>query len=394
MSNLALRLFLALLTMASLGHVGVLFPRFLTISEGLPARLKLVAWCILLTVLTAVGACVLALVLVARSWEVRGARSLALFLAFLAAVWGSLLRFLKVEVLESEANVNLSASGWEATLAVAGLLLASGAFVRFSTLFPVPLSPDGLSPPQRLVMLRRLRVALFRPSVVWGLVALLVLAHPGLGLLFEGMIPSAPEGEGTPVEGAVVPFLIGQVVLICIPPLVAIGLGIRNLASGYGLATLEDRKRVLWLVAGTSAAGWMVLGSIFGFILAVALGLPEWIPVGLLVLLVSAPTVLVIACAIALFYAGSVDPGLVLKRSTVYGALGALGIVLFAGLEEVLSEWVASRMGLPGMVGSLLAGSLTAGIMIPLRKTVGRAASRILPGQGEASHGGPTFQGE
>jgi hypothetical protein len=58
-----------------------------------------------------------------------------------------------------------------------------------------------------------------------------------------------------------------------------------------------------------------------------------------------------------------------------------LGILVFAGLEEVLSGWVASRMGLPGMVGSLLAGSLAAGVMIPLRNTVGRAVSRILPGQ-------------
>ncbi len=377
--------------MASLGHLGVLLPRFLAISEALPGRLKLVAWSVLLTVLTAIGACVLALVLVARSWENPGARSLALFLAFLAAVWGSLLRFLRVEVMEEGATINLSASGWEATLAVAGLLLATGAFVRFSTLFPIPLSSEVLSPPKRISILRHLRVALFRPSVVWGLVVLLVLVQQGLGRLFEGMIPSAPEGEAAPIGGAVIPFLIGQIVLIGILPLVGIGLGIRNLASGYGLATREDRKRVLWMVAGTSAAGWMILGSISGFVLAVALDLPDWVPVGLLILLVLAPTVLVIACTIALFYAGSVDPGLVLKRSTVFGALGALGIVLFAGLEEVLSEWVASRMGLPGVVGSLLAGSVTGGVMILLRKTVGRAAAKVLPGQGETPRGKSTL---
>jgi hypothetical protein len=102
----------------------------------------------------------------------------------------------------------------------------------------------------------------------------------------------------------------------------------------------------------------------------------------LLALLVLAPTVLVVTSAVAIFYAGSVDPGLVLRRSTVYGALGALGILLFAGLEDVLSNWMASRIGLPGIVGSLLAGSLAAGVMIPLRKSVDRIASRVLPGQG------------
>ena len=379
--RLALRLFLALLALASLGHVGILFPRFLAISELLPGEYKPVAWAILLTVLTAVGACVLALVLVTRSWGSKGAQSLALFLAFLAAVWGSLLRFLQVRVMEGETNLNLSATGWEAVLAIGGLLLASGAFIRFSTLFPVPLSPEDLPPARRTPPFRRLRVSFFSPAVVWGLVVLLLLFQWGLGQLFEGLVPAAAEGEEAPLQGAALLILLGQVAIIGFAPLVAIGLGIRNLASGYGLASRADRKRVLWLVAGVSAAGWMILGSVSGFFLAVVLGLPNWIPVGLMILLVLAPTVLVVTCAIALFYAGSVDPGLVLKRSTVFGALGATGILLFAGLEEVLSEWVGSRMGLPGAVGSLLAGSLAAGLMIPLRKTVGRAASRILPGQ-------------
>jgi hypothetical protein len=361
--------------------VGVLFPRFFAISELLPGNLKPVAWAILLTVLTAVGACVLALVLVTRSWESRGARSLALFLAFLAAVWGSLLRFLQVEVLEGQANVNLSATGWEATLAVGGLLLASGAFIRFSTLFPVPLSPFDLPPPRGMPLLRRFRISLFRPGVVWGLVLLLLLLQWGMGELFGGLMPNAAGGEADPLARPAVYLLLGQAAIIALAPLVAIGLGIRNLASGYILATREDRKRVLWLVAGVSAAGWMILGSVAGFLLSLVLGLPNWVPVGLMILLVLAPTVLVVTSAIALFYAGSVDPGLVLKRSTVFGALGALGILVFAGLEEVLSGWVASRMGLPGMVGSLLAGSLAAGVMIPLRNTVGRAVSRILPGQ-------------
>jgi hypothetical protein len=167
--------------------------------------------------------------------------------------------------------------------------------------------------------------------------------------------------------------------LVGVPPLAAIGLGIRNLATGYRLASIEDRKRVLWLVAGVSAAGWMVLASFFGFLLALVLNLPGWIPLVLLALLVLAPTVLVISTAIALFYAGSVDPALVLQRSTVIGILGALGFLLFAGLEEVLSDWVASRLGLPDMIGALMAASLAAGFMILLRKTVGRAASRFLP---------------
>ncbi|NJD11692.1 MAG: hypothetical protein FIB01_15070 [Gemmatimonadetes bacterium] len=186
---------------------------------------------------------------------------------------------------------------------------------------------------------------------------------------------------GTPREtGGVALFLVG-LIGIGVSPLLGIGLGIRNLASGFHLASPADRRRVLWLVAGVSASGWMVLGSVLGGFLAVLMDLPDRVGDIFVVLLVLAPAVLVVGCAVAIFYAGSLDPGLVLRRSTVYGALGALGLLLFAGLEEVLSSWVALRLGLPGLVGSLLAGSLAAGVMIPLRKPAERIASRVLPGQ-------------
>jgi hypothetical protein len=382
MPNLASRLFLSLVVLASLGHVGVLFPRFLAISAMVPEPARPLVWAALVTILTAVGACVLALILVVRSWRSEGARSLVLFLAFLAAFWGSLLRFLHVDVLEDSVTANLSAEGWGATMAVAGLLLATGAFVRFSTLFPVPLSPHHLPPPRRMPWLRATRTSLFRPQMVWGAVLLLLVADWGLGELFSGLMPTAEAGESIRVQGAVIPFLVAQIAVVAVSPLLGIGLGIRNLASGYHLASRADRRRVLWLVAGISAAGWMVLGSVLGLPLVVILRLPDWLVDVLLALLVLAPTVLVVTSAVAIFYAGSVDPGLVLRRSTVYGALGALGILLFAGLEDVLSNWMASRIGLPGIVGSLLAGSLAAGVMIPLRKSVDRIASRVLPGQG------------
>jgi len=380
-SSLTLRLFLALLTLASLCHVGVLFPRFIAISRLVPDEARSLVWGILITVLTAVGGCALALVLVVRSWENRGARSLALFLAFLAAVWGTLLRFIQVEVLEGSVSATVQVGGWDGTMVVGGLLLATAAFIRFSTLFPSPHSPDGLPPPGRLPALRSVRALLFRPAVVWGLAAVLILLHGVLAVLSRAWLPSAATGEAVRIRGAVIPLLLGEVAIIGVAPLLGIGLGIRNLAWGYRLASGTDRKRVLWLVAGVSAAGWMILASVLGTSLVVILGLPDWLGDVCVALFVFAPSVLVVTCAVALFYAGSVDPGLVLKRSTVYGALGAMGILLFAGLEEVFSDQVALQLGLPGMVGSLLAGSLTAGVMIPLRKAVARMATRVLPGQ-------------
>ncbi|NJD11987.1 MAG: hypothetical protein FIB01_16595, partial [Gemmatimonadetes bacterium] len=112
---MALRFFLALLILASLGHVGALLPKLLTIAHVVPGQARALVWGLLVTVLTAVGACALALVLVARSWQRQGARSLALFLAFLAAIWGSLLRFLNVEIAENSVTATFLAQGWAGT---------------------------------------------------------------------------------------------------------------------------------------------------------------------------------------------------------------------------------------------------------------------------------------
>lgn len=385
------RVFVGALTVGSLIHVGVLFPRFFTIQGMLPPQAKPAAWGILLTVLTAVGACVLALILVVRSWDHAGARYLALFLAFLASVWGSLLRFLQVEVAEREVNVHLAGEGLSATLGIAGLLLSVAAFIRFSTLFPVTLGPDTLPPPRRLFFLRRLRLQFLRPRVVWGTAIFLILLRELGGLVFLFVAESGGitgRVDPTTLAAADVPVLfwaslIATGVIVGIFPLAGIGLGVGNLFSGYRVAPREDRQRVLWLVAGVSLAGWMVVGGLGTFLLLVLFRLdpPGWISSLLLVLPILAPAVLVVTTGVALFYSGAVDPGLVLKRSTVLGALGAMGILLFAGLEEALSDLVASRMGLPGIVGSIVAGAVAAGVMIPMRKVLGKAASRVLPGQ-------------
>jgi hypothetical protein len=373
------------LVVASMVHTAVLLPRYLSISRAVPPEFQTVAWAILVTVVTAVGACALALVLALRSWSRPGARSLALFLAFLSLVWGSLLRFLEVEVTSDEMSINLSAGGFPLMLAVAGLFLGTAAFVRFSSLFPVALTEEALPTPRGPTLFRRLRVMAFDPRVVWGVAFGLILLHRAMDPVMGILIPTGAGEEPDPaaVSSAILPLLLVNLLFLGIPPLLGVGLGIRNLSSSYKLAPREDRRRVLWLVSGTSAAGWLLLGGISALVLIPLLDLdvPPWLVPILAGMIVAAPAVLVATTALALFYAGAVDPGLVLKRSTVAGALGVVGILLFAGMEEALSNWVESRAGLPGMVGSVLAGAIAAGVMLPFRKGVGRLASRLLPGQ-------------
>ena len=56
-----------------------------------------------------------------------------------------------------------------------------------------------------------------------------------------------------------------------------------------------------------------------------------------------------------------------LLLTTVYGAVGALLIILFAVVESLVSEALEARMGLPDLVGAAIAGATVALIVIPLR---------------------------
>lgn len=379
------RLFTGALVLAALAHVALLLPRFAELSGVLPARFQVVLWAVALTVVTAVGACVLAGVLVVRSWHRSGARSLALFLAFLAAVWGSLLRFLEVSLVPGTVSVNVAAGGWSLALASAGMILAAAAFLRVSVLFPGPLRGTDLRPARHLAFLRRVRVALFRPSVVWG-TALVAVALTRIGASAAGWI----EPEQRP-QLALVLGLGPSVVLMLLAPLAAIGLGARNLVTGYRLATPGQRRPVLWLVVGLVTAGWLILviPSVFAVLAATDVSIPDPLMAVMAALVLLAPTVLVVSTAVAVFYDGAVDPGLVLRRSTVYGALGAGGLLLFAGLENALSSWVEATLGLPGFTGSLLAGALAAAVMFPLRHVLARAATAVLPRPESAAGGAP-----
>lgn len=57
----------------------------------------------------------------------------------------------------------------------------------------------------------------------------------------------------------------------------------------------------------------------------------------------------------AVFFAGAFDPGLILKRSTTDGFMGAAGLLIFAGAENELSDRVGSRLSLPERVGVVAA---------------------------------------
>lgn len=375
--------------LASLAHVGVLIPRYILTDDAVPLSIRLFVGCIVFTVLAAIGGSVLALILVVRSWRRPEARPLALFLAAAAALWGSVLRLLDVSAAARDLSISINASTVPLLVLSVTVVVAAASFLRLSALFPAPLDPGVLPPPRRLHALRRARVALLRARTVWLSAALALLAimaytmggGPVLAFIFAGTfdfesVITRPEnvallrvwGGGMAVLAAV------TVVLM---PAIAMILGVRNLVAGYRAAAHDERRRVLWIVAGSSIAAWMILAPLLAAPVTMLTSLSaDWLPFVGGLLLAFAPAVLVCTAAVAIFYSGAVDPALVLKRSTVFGILGAAGFVLFTALESVVSEFFEATLGLPGVVGSVAAGCIAAALMIPVRRALSLRSRR------------------
>jgi hypothetical protein len=376
---LAFRLLASLLIVGALAHVATVWPRVAALAAVLD-RLPGGAWVAVagfaVSAATALVACALAALLVWKAADRADARALTLFLCFLAIFWGSLFRFLEVTVGEGTVSASLSyGDGWVSRTASFGFVLAVAAFVRFSALFPRPLAADRLPPARRFPALRRLRAAFLSAPVVWGVTAvaliLLELAPPVLARLAG--VPDT--GAGAP---AFVPAMIGLALFTYVAlPLAAFALGTRNLRASYRSASADERRRILWVVAGFAVSAWLILGAL-GLLFAIAAldvqleALGVVVPVAIFI----APLVLVTCAAIGILRSGAVDPALVLRRSTVYGALGVLAVIAFASLENALSALVEARLGLPGVIGSMIAGALVAAVLIPVRAPLQRMVAR------------------
>lgn len=384
------RVFAAALVIGAIVHVGTLLPRVGRLAETLPAGAWLFFTTYALSTFTALGACGLAVLLLLKASHKPDGRALTLFLGFLAVFWGSLFRFMTIEADGTQVSVQISyGSGWMSQTAVATFVLAVASFVRFSALFPRTLTPERLPPVRRLVWLRRLRAAMLGGWTVWAVAAGVILfpwlAGAVLARAFGlddafvlGEDAASPaDGWGMSVRG--VPAVVGRIYLIMgalayvILPVVAAAVGVRNLRMNYRLAAADERRRMLWVTTGFVLAAWLIVAAVGGAIVLGAFNLTERIAVGLVVLLVLAPLLVVLGSAMGVLYAGAIDPALALRRSTLYGALGALGLVAFAGIENALSALVEERLALPTFIGPLVSGGIVATALVPLQRRVSRA---------------------
>lgn len=368
---MAPRASILLLTAGTAVHVVLLLPRFAALFDDADGAAWLNVAALHGTVLATVVGCGLAGLLAVRAWDRPAARAMAVFLTAAVVAWGVALRALSFQVVDG--NLSAVTSGVLDTLALGvTLYLVASAFLRFSAVFPVALQPDDLPVPRWRFGPARLRRLLLRSRWAWGTGLAWPLVTFGMGAAAVAVVQATQQGGATThVDGALSASVAIFALLFPVPAMV---FGVRNLRAGYRLASDEDRRRTLWLLAGVSASAWLILWPIAAMPI-VALS-PSNVGLFLARLAVGswalAPAVLVAAAALAMFYTGGLDPRLVLRRSTVSGILGTVWIASFAALESLASEWLAEAAGLPEAVVSVAIALAAAGVAL-----VGR---RMMPG--------------
>lgn len=146
-----------------------------------------------------------------------------------------------------------------------------------------------------------------------------------------------------------------------------------------------EGRRVTWLLGGVwlAIASWVLLGTVL-FALSPFVGELGWNAyiAGLLGLgPFVALSVMLGGCGLAVLHSGDVDPGPVLRRTTVTAAAAILLLFMFGAIETVVSDVILSALRLPEGLGSVIAGGFIAIAFKPAQDI----AAKHTPKWGKAS---------
>lgn len=240
-------------------------------------------------------------------------------------------------------------------------LMAVAALLRFSGVFPRPLTPIELAAARGPAWLNRVRAATLAPGVAWGIGAAVYLANVGafvLAHLWERA--SGVEREAGPIA---VPATILSLLLVLM-------LASLNLHHGYRVADREGRRRIYWIVEGlVVGTGVLVIASLVKLLLMLS-GHAD--PYGWWYSLVSFTALAgMLGCfGIAMFFAGALDPERAVRRTIVYGVLAAVMIFVFAAVEQIGQEILSEWLQLGDRVGGIVTGGVVALTFEPIKNRV------------------------
>jgi hypothetical protein len=320
-----------------------------------------------LTVLSGPGAAVLALALAWRNWHRDDARALATFLALTAFVlsgdglWGVMQLAGAPEWLRNVMDLSIP------VCALAGM----AAMLRFSCSFPRPLVaaelPEGGSRAGRMLAAARRR-SLDADAVRRVAVASIL----GLILVPESIrIASAQAGHPLP-NFVVLKYVVFAMLLS------SMAVSALNLRAGYRGADAEGRRRIFWILEGFLLATGIALFASLLKVLQDATGFVPPVRFWYGLSMMAAFLALLACVAVAMFYAGALDPALAIRRTAVAGVVGLTMVVMFATLEQVLQGYVGQWLGLSDRAGGILTGVGVGLTFEPLRARTSAFVERVL----------------
>ena len=196
-----------------------------------------------------------------------------------------------------------------------------------------------------------------RRSERWGQWAPWIIAVVAWGAVWVRVLPLTPRLGMAMALGVAVACLV-------------------NWRSMYEAADAEGRRRVLWLAQGLAA--FVVLGGLQVVLVVLVQTTPLQIPIPgweywlRIVALFAALGFL----ALAVFYRGALDPGLVLRRTALYGFGGVALVFLFTAVEDLTAAWLADRLVLGESAGSWFAGGVVALLLGPIHAVLSRMTGR------------------
>ncbi len=282
------------------------------------------------------------------------ARSLAL--AF--GAWSYLMAYAGVTLLFRPPSPGMRREIFEAHFLLIEVVGLTG-LVRFTAIFPRPLTPAELEP---IPTLPRVFLPFHRASVVMRRrLAPLVAAIAVLGLLWGWTVAfDRPLSDAGLSRGM-------DLVRLC-----AAGLVVMNLRRAWSMATEGDRDGLTWVLVGLA----VLLGSlsmlIGGNMLVAVTGFPEpdvaWRPILLDLGLVGFLT----GISLSVLNRGRTDPARVLHLTTSVSAAVTIGLFVAAGLEALLGGDILSSVALRHGVGTAVAFAVTLSTYRSLHAFVGR----------------------
>lgn len=305
------------------------------------AEAGLLAWGpLVLGIVVELALAALAVAILVKAWRRREARALALFLA--------------IGGMGLPGGIGIPPGTIE-MFDLLAIPIGTAALLHFSMVFPeaIPAGAPGWPPPG---VWRRLQP---RPLAALTAAACLLIAALGTGELAALV--------------AVAVLLTGAIV------------GARNMRGSYRRASEEERRRVLWVLNGFYGLAWVLVLAIPG---AIAIYTTAFLlareraetlgDVGFQTVFGAGLLLLPVCLAIGIFRGGAIDPRLAIRKTTIFGAVGALSLTLFMAVEGTASMQLMSMLNLPGNVAPWVAGSSVAVAFGPLRRWVERRTTLLV----------------